>query len=298
MMLDIGDHCRRGGEGARGVGEDGDDEGREHRRLGRRRYVQRQQRVASADEKACLRRILRHAREHRVLRQGGDLLEADHGVAGDGEAGVDGDVDVERAHMLQRCQEMEDARVAHRARRLSRSRPVRLDRRQFGWPCAAPTFARSKCSRFLARVTPSSVATTACSCSTTSPRAAGTSTATGMLSAVVRCRIAPELSGAVPTLISSMGMTLLSRSRKRPGRGHGASRCRGRTSRANAAASTSPPPATSPGLPTHPPPAANPLADLLAVYREAPPRIRARIRDMVARGFTDEIDQGHDRITA
>jgi hypothetical protein len=40
------------------------------------------------------------------------------------------------------------------------------------------------------------------------------------------------------------------------------------------------------------------LADLLTVYREAPPRIRARIRDMVARGFTDEIDQGTDRLTA
>jgi hypothetical protein len=103
-----------GGEAAARVAEQRDDEGRRHRLLRPAQHVDGDVDLAPADEDAGAAHALRAAREDGVLGEAGDVARR-HAAIGLGvlEAGVDGHVDVEGAHVAGGGEHVQDGGLFH-----------------------------------------------------------------------------------------------------------------------------------------------------------------------------------------
>ena len=104
-----GDHRRRRGERAGGIGEQRDLERLEQRLAGGVEHVESDKRVLAADEDARPRRVARRAREHRVLDEASDFVQRNMGVGRRRiVARVERHVDVEGAHVAERGDHVQD----------------------------------------------------------------------------------------------------------------------------------------------------------------------------------------------
>ena len=102
-LLGASDHGGSGGEGAGGIGEYRDLEGRHHRLLGAVHHVERFDGALAADEHCGALDAFGTAREDCILHEAVDILDGHVGI-GDRvvEACVEGHIHVERAHVLER----------------------------------------------------------------------------------------------------------------------------------------------------------------------------------------------------
>ena len=109
QLLDAGDHGGGRRERASGIGEGRNLEGLQKRRAKALHHVEGEPRVLAADEHGRARCVLRRARKHRVLDQRGDVLERDEDIGRDRIiAGVERHVHVERTHVLQRTEHVQN----------------------------------------------------------------------------------------------------------------------------------------------------------------------------------------------
>ena len=97
-----------------GIGEHGNLERRHHRRLGPLHHVEGFDGALAADEHGGALHPLWPAREDRVLHEPGHVLDR-HRRVGNGRvvAGIERHVHVERAHMLERRDHVQDAGMRH-----------------------------------------------------------------------------------------------------------------------------------------------------------------------------------------